>query len=128
MGDRALVCKRPLVTSANSAEWVECNEAHRACQRRIGGPRCSRPALRSDSRWRLPAGSPPRLPRPVTPPKAVEPLDRQPYRIRVLLAIDPEARFDARRREALVDDWQNLVRRFVEAPWIVQVAATGQAG
>ena len=62
-----------------------------------------------------------------TPPKAVESLDRQPYRVRVLLAIDPEARFNADRRDALVADWQELIRRFVGAPWQVQVAAPGEA-
>jgi hypothetical protein len=51
-----------------------------------------------------------------------EPIDRQPYHIRVLLAADPEARLDGRRREALVGDWLTLVRRFVGAPWQLEVA------
>ncbi|MCA1686924.1 MAG: hypothetical protein LC745_13335, partial [Planctomycetia bacterium] len=58
--------------------------------------------------------------------KAVEPLDRQPYRIRVLLRIDPEARVDASRRDSLVADWLGLVQRFVGAPWRVEVAAPGR--
>jgi len=59
--------------------------------------------------------------------RAVEPLDRQPYRVRALLAIDPEARFDARRRAALVADWQGLIVRFVGAPWQVEVPERGGA-
>jgi hypothetical protein len=56
---------------------------------------------------------------------AAEPLDKMPYRIRVLLAADPEARLDGARREALVGDWLTLVRRFVGAPWQVEVAGDG---
>jgi hypothetical protein len=60
------------------------------------------------------------------PPKAAEPLDRQPYRIRLILTIDPEARFDARRRDVLLGDWKTLVRRFVGAPWKIEVAEESQ--
>ncbi len=56
----------------------------------------------------------------VTP--APVPLDRQPYRIHVLLSSHPTARIDAPRRETLVSDWLTLTHRFVGAPWIVEVA------
>src|SRR5262249_45111219 len=36
------------------------------------------------------------------PPAPSVPIDRQPYRIRVLMSAEPDARFDARRREALL--------------------------
>ncbi len=64
---------------------------------------------------------------PADTPKVVEALDRQPYRIRVLLAIDPEARFDTQRRAALLSDWQALVQRFVGAPWQVQISEPAEA-
>ena len=53
---------------------------------------------------------------------ALVPLDQQPYRIRVLLSADPSARIDAARRRALVADWLVLVRRFVGAPWVLEVS------
>lgn len=52
-----------------------------------------------------------------------EPLERRPYRVRAVIATDPAARLDARRREALIGEWSTLVRRFVGAPWVVEVAA-----
>jgi hypothetical protein len=38
------------------------------------------------------------------------------------VAIDPEARIDERKREALLASWEALVRRFVGAPWELSVA------
>ncbi len=64
---------------------------------------------------------------PTPSKKAVEPIDRQPYRIRALIAIDPEARFDASRRDELVSDWKDLIQRFVGAPWKVEVDGTDAA-
>lgn len=64
-------------------------------------------------------------PTPPEPPR--QSIDREPYRIRVLLAIDPEARIDAARRAVLLADWSTLVRRFVGAPWVVEVASEGPA-
>jgi hypothetical protein len=58
---------------------------------------------------------------------AVEPLDRQPYRIRALIATEPEARFDARCRAELLEGWLMMVRRFVGAPWQVEVLGEEQA-
>ena len=65
-----------------------------------------------------PAPSPAAAPQPAAPVS----IDRQPYRIRLLLSSDPAARVDARRRAALVADWLTLVRRFVGAPWQIEVA------
>ncbi|MFO0909614.1 MAG: hypothetical protein U0794_14870 [Isosphaeraceae bacterium] len=56
-----------------------------------------------------------------------EPIDRLPYRIRVLLATDPDARLDARRRDALLEEWQTLVRRFVGAPWRLEILSEARA-
>src|SRR4051794_31699725 len=60
---------------------------------------------------------------PAPQPKAAELLDRQPYRIRVSLTIDPAARFDISRRNALIADWRALLHRFIGAPWEVEIAA-----
>ncbi|GAC1464535.1 MAG: hypothetical protein NVSMB9_03290 [Isosphaeraceae bacterium] len=53
-------------------------------------------------------------------------LDREPYRIRLLLDIDFETRIDGPRREALLNDWLTLVRRFVGAPWSIEIAPGSQ--
>jgi hypothetical protein len=62
-----------------------------------------------------------------TPKDATESIDRLPYRIRVVLATEPEARLDAGLRDGLVADWSTLVRRFVGAPWQVEVAGEAEA-
>jgi hypothetical protein len=64
---------------------------------------------------------PPTVKAPASAPVPV-PIDRQSYRIRVLLSSSPGARVDGRRRETLVADWMTLVRRFVGSPWVVEVA------
>ena len=50
------------------------------------------------------------------------PIALRPYAIRAWVAINPSTRLDARGRADLVADWLALVRRFVGAPWIVEVA------
>lgn len=55
------------------------------------------------------------------PEKTDAPIDRQPYRIRLLLATGPQARIDRLGREQLIEQWLTLVRRFVGAPWQVEV-------
>ncbi len=52
------------------------------------------------------------------PPKAIE---SQPYKVAVSLCCAPGARIDELGRERLLRDWQNLLRRFVGAPWNVMV-------
>ena len=49
-------------------------------------------------------------------PKA-EPIDRRPYAIRMLVDFDLDTRIDTARRDAILDDWYELVRRFVGSPW-----------
>ena len=88
------------------------------------GPEARSPGGRARGR---PRARPGRSRRVAQLPKAAEPLDRQPYRIRLILTIDPEARFDARRRDVLLGDWRTLVRRFVGAPWKVEIAEESQA-
>ncbi|WP_165219310.1 hypothetical protein [Aquisphaera insulae] len=63
-------------------------------------------------------------PAPAKPSAAAasEPIDRQPYRIDLHLAIDPSARIDRGGRTRLIREWQALVHRFVGPPWLVSVA------
>jgi hypothetical protein len=79
------------------------------------------------SKTAAPTPTPPPAPPEAAKP-AAEPIDRLPYRIRVLLAAEPEARIDERRREELIDGWLTLVRRFVGAPWRLDVVSEAQAG
>ena len=53
------------------------------------------------------------------------PIDRQPYKIQVHVAIDPETRIDPERRAEVLSAWTALVRRFVGAPWDVTIAEEG---
>src|SRR5690606_19625669 len=53
------------------------------------------------------------------------PIDRQPYKIQVHVAIDPATRIDPRRRADVLSAWTALVRRFVGGPWVVAVAEEG---
>ncbi len=53
------------------------------------------------------------------------PVDRQPYKIQVHVAIDPETRIDPRRRAEVLSAWTALVRRFVGGPWDVTIAGEG---
>ena len=46
----------------------------------------------------------------------------KPYQIRAWLAVDPRARLGDPGRRRLIDDWLVLARRFVGAPWRVEVA------
>ena len=73
-----------------------------------------RPGCRFQGREFRPAGNA-RGPRP-------EPIDRQPYRIELHLALDPSARIDQARRVNLLRQWQALVHRFVGPPWSVTIA------
>jgi hypothetical protein len=52
-----------------------------------------------------------------------DPIESRPYKIRAWISADPQARLDPRRRDALVISWRVLIRRFVGAPWDVEVAA-----
>ncbi len=54
-----------------------------------------------------------------------EPIDRQSYKIMAHVAIDPETRIDARRREALLASWETMIQRFVGAPWDLTLADEG---
>lgn len=51
------------------------------------------------------------------------PIERRPYAIRAAFAIDPALRIDQAGRERLVNDWRGLVRRFVGAPWDLDIRA-----
>ena len=53
---------------------------------------------------------------------STEAIERLPYRIKAYVAIDPETRIDASRRQALLTEWSSMVRRFVGAPWNLKVA------
>lgn len=50
------------------------------------------------------------------------PIDRQSYAIRALIEFDPSTRVDATRRASILDEWDGLARRFVGAPWAVEIA------
>jgi hypothetical protein len=54
-----------------------------------------------------------------TPPPA--PIDRKPYSIRLLIDFAEESRVDHSRRDAILDDWFDLVLRFVGAPWSPEI-------
>lgn len=55
-------------------------------------------------------------------PSQTTSFDRKPYKIQVHLGIEPETRIDSRMRQSLLDDWMTLVRRFVGAPWDLNIA------
>jgi hypothetical protein len=59
-------------------------------------------------------------PAPTTAP-ARPSWERRPYAIRAFVAFDPAARLDARAQEALRDAWRDLARRFVGAPWNLEI-------
>ncbi len=50
------------------------------------------------------------------------PAESRPYRIKAWIAVDPAARLGPGGRDGLVVGWSTLVRRFVGAPWRVEVA------
>ena len=54
-------------------------------------------------------------------PPNPEPYDRRPYAIRVFLDFKAGTRVDAARRDVILDDWFNLVRRFVGSPWVPEI-------
>jgi hypothetical protein len=54
---------------------------------------------------------------------AVVPVEWRPYKIRAWVSVDPDSRIDARGRDRLIADWRSLVRRFVGAPWVLEVAS-----
>ncbi len=56
------------------------------------------------------------------PPPKPAPIDQQAYAIRVLFDFEANSRVDAARRASILDEWSGLVRRFVGAPWVVEVA------
>jgi len=60
-------------------------------------------------------------------PPTPEAIERLPYRIKVLLAAEPAARFDAGRRAAFLRDWSDAVDRFVGEPWQVEVAGEAES-
>jgi hypothetical protein len=49
-------------------------------------------------------------------------IDKKPYSIRILLDLEPKARIDPPRREAIVEQWLGFVERFVGAPWKLEFA------
>ena len=53
-------------------------------------------------------------------PKAV-PIDRKSYTIRMLIDFDLDTRIDTARRDAILDEWYELVHRFVG--WLLAVGA-----
>ena len=53
-------------------------------------------------------------------PKA-EPIDRTPYAIRMLIDFDLDAQVDLARGDAILDEWYDLVHRFVGSPWSPEV-------
>lgn len=57
--------------------------------------------------------------------EAPPPIDRQPYKIQVHVAIAPDTRIDPKRRAEVLSAWTALVRRFVGAPWDVTIADEG---
>jgi hypothetical protein len=74
-----------------------------------------------------PAPAPaPAAPAATKPP--AEPIDRLPYRIKAIFIVEPETRLDVRRRDGLVGDWLSLVRRFVGAPWSIEVSPESPVG
>ena len=54
-------------------------------------------------------------------PKQPE-IDEKPYRIRTWLAVAPEAALDAQGRAAWLEEWSQLLSRFVGQPWQVELA------
>lgn len=66
-----------------------------------------------------PAAAPEKPPNSSTP----VPIEQRPYRIEVHLAIDPEARIDAAKRERILGEWRTLVDRFVGTPWDLKFRA-----
>ncbi len=97
MDDRTVVCPRPLVSGLLGllALLLALGAA----------PETTGPAEVS---------SPTTAPRP--------PLDRRPYAIRAWVSVDPRARLDDRGRAEMVATWRELVRRFIGAPWSLDVA------
>lgn len=59
-----------------------------------------------------------------TPQPPAGPPERQPYRIEVHLAVDPETRLDTLRQAELVREWRTLITRFVGPPWDVSFRTT----
>jgi hypothetical protein len=57
-----------------------------------------------------------------TPASKPAPIDKQPYAIRVLFEFDLATQVDASRRVSILDEWNALTRRFVGAPWAVEVS------
>jgi hypothetical protein len=47
--------------------------------------------------------------------------ERRPYAIRALIAFDPNARWDAASQQAVIESWRQLTRRFVGAPWSLDI-------
>ena len=52
----------------------------------------------------------------------VAPIDLQPYKIKVVLSVDPVTRIDRARLDILLFDWTLLVHRFVGNPWSITLA------
>ena len=100
MGDRAVVRKGPVVRAAVIGLAVLAAGARAADPKAPARP--------------LPA------PEPAAAPVR-EPLPDRPYRIRAWVRAEPTARLDAASRLALIDGWRALIRRFVGAPWIVEI-------
>lgn len=56
------------------------------------------------------------------PSSQSDPIDMRPYKIRAWVVIAPDARLDAQGRQRLLAAWRSLVRRFVGAPWDLEIA------
>ncbi len=50
------------------------------------------------------------------------PLEQQPYRIRCWIRFDPALSLDGPATRRILQDWQNQIRRYIGAPWQVELA------
>ncbi|MDE2507039.1 MAG: hypothetical protein KGM43_07500, partial [Planctomycetota bacterium] len=63
---------------------------------------------------------------PTAPAAPLIPIERRPYKIHAIITVAPDSRLDSSARDALVDDLKLLVRRFIGAPWDLDVDAKGE--
>jgi len=57
-----------------------------------------------------------------TPAPAPIPIDRKPYAIRAHVDFEPSTRIGGSGRDAILEEWAGLVRRFVGMPWALELA------
>ena len=58
---------------------------------------------------------------PTTEAPKVEPIGRRPYAIRLLVDFEPSTRIDSVGRVAILEEWYDLVRRFVGPTWAPEI-------